>query len=123
MYISTIELAKTTITRVVRVENGPVLAPAGYRRWYRLDTIRIEYVWKDGQFQVDSTFRISLSGQWVKKDRTNAIDRATGMTPDYVDRRARKWETQYAFLDEIIELLRPANDLSMHAYLDYEVEV
>lgn len=122
MKISTIGPVKITVVRAVRVDDGPVLAPAGYRRRYRLDTIRIEYVWKDGQFKADHPFQISLSGHWVKKDGTDAADRATDVRPDYVDRWTRKWETQYAFLDEVIELLRPADDLSMYTYLDYEVE-
>lgn len=120
----TTEESKATVRRVAHLADGPVARANGYRRDYQVDTVVIEYTWKDGRFDVDSTFDIRLAGPWTKKDGSPAKDRASDMRPTTVDWSSRLDLTpDHAWLTPVIELLRPAPDLSMAILLDHEREI
>lgn len=121
MKVST-DKSRATVRRVARItEDQPVVKPVGYRRPFRVDTVVIDYEWEDGTFRADDSFSIHMEGHWVKKDGTDALDRAAGMRPDYVSYYSREWQEQYAFLEPIIDRLRPNGDLSMMILTDAEV--
>lgn len=117
----TTESAKATVRRVAKIKDGPVVHPSGYRRDYRVETIVIDYEWKDGRFEIDGSFSVHMSGHWVKQDGTDAKDSAGGMRPEYESYRSLEFAPQYRFLDPIIDLLRPNPDLSMTIALEHEV--
>jgi hypothetical protein len=118
----TSEEATATVRRIARItEDHPVIHPAGYRRAFRVDTVEIEYTWANGEFTVASRFHVHMNGHWVKKDGTDALDRATGMRPEYEDWSARTYQPQYDFLKPIVALLRPNADLSMMTLNETEV--
>lgn len=109
----TSEPAGANVTRIAHLTDGPVVRADGYTRSYRVDTISIRYTWtpETGRFDVDDTFDVNLAGPWVKKDNTDAKDRAAGLRPEYTSWRSGTWKTQYAWLQPVIELLRPSPGL------------
>lgn len=118
----TTEKSKATVTRVVKIiADRPVVHPGGYKRKFRVDTIAVTYTWDDGRFAVSSNFDVSMSGHWTKQDGSDAKGRAYRMWPEYDYDRMVGWESQYDFLKPIIELLRPAGDLSMTILNEAEV--
>lgn len=121
MKVST-ELSKATVRRVARItEDRPVVKPSGYRRSFSVDTVVIDYEWKEGRFEVTDAFAVHMSGPWLKKDGEDAKDKAAGMRPDYESYASREWQPQYDFLAPIIEILRPRGDLSMITLREHEV--
>lgn len=109
----TTKVAYATVQRRVYIEDGPIIKADGYTRRYRVDTVTILYTWTDSQFKVAHSFDVKLAGHWVKKDGSNAADRATDMRVDRVDYTSSNWTEQYQFLLPIIETLRPAPNLDM----------
>lgn len=115
--------SKPAIARVIRqfeVPVGPVIRPDGYQRSYRVDSGTIEYVWRNGSFVAESIFAIRLDGPWVKRDGTDAKDRATGMRPTGANQELAE---DYRWLKPVIDRLRPQSDLSMTSLHNYEVKV
>lgn len=109
------------ITRTVRIDDGPVVQPDGYRRRFRVQIVTITYTWTGQHWEARDGFNFSLSGPWVKKDGTNAADRATGMRPDYEDWSARAFTDQYKFLHVVRDLLRPRGAAAMMNLRDVTV--
>lgn len=117
----TTEQTTATVRRVVKIEDGPVLHPDGYRRKFQVETVVIDYVWKDGRFQLEGSFSIHMSGHWIKKDGTHALDTAAGMRPSYLTYTSHELEPQYNFLLPLVDQLRPGPDLSMIIMKDHEL--
>lgn len=125
MKVTTSEIeTKATVRRVARITGDrPVVQPDGYRRAFAVDTVVIDYTWKDGRFVVDDNFAVHLDGPWQKKDGQDAKDRAVGMRPERVHYTSQEWKPEYAFLAPIIELLRPFAELAMATLDGAEVGV
>lgn len=109
------------IYRTVRIDDGPIVQPDGYRRRFRAQTVTITYTWTGQHWEAKDRFNFSLSGPWVKKDDTNAADRATGMRPDYEDWSVRTFTDQFKFLHVIRDLLRPHGTAAMMDLRDTKV--
>lgn len=117
----TTDHAKATVRRVARIEDGPIVKPDGYRRSFQVETVVIDYEWKDGSFQIEGSFSIHMHGHWIKKDGTHALDTASGMRPSYLTYTSHELEPQYNFLLPLVDQLRPGPDLSMVIMKDYEL--
>lgn len=108
----TSEPAVATVVRVIRIEGGPVVQPAFYRRSFRVDHVQIKYTWIDGRYTVGHDWDIRMAGQWIKKDGTDAKDRAGDIRPSRsFDSLA--FEPPFAFLDALVTMLRPSGELAM----------
>lgn len=118
----TTEKQTVTVQRVIEVDDGPVIRPAHYRSSFRLDIIRIEYTWKDGEYVVPGGSAISMGGHWIKKDKTAGKSRAVDISPDYANYRTGEYTEQYAWLQPLVDLLRPAGVPFMTVLLGHEVE-
>lgn len=108
----TSEPAVATVIRTVRIEDGPVVQPVFYRRSFRVDHVEIKYTWIDGRYTVKRDWDIRMAGQWIKKDGADAKDRAGDVRPNrsFED---LTFEPPFAFLNALVTMLRPGNDLAM----------
>ncbi len=118
----TTEKQTVTVQRVIEVDDGPVIQPAHYRSSFRLDIIRIEYIWVDGEYRVPGAYAIHMGGHWLKKDETPGKSRATDITPDYANYRTGEYTEQYVWLQPLIDLLRPTGAPSTTVLREHEVE-
>lgn len=85
-----------------------------------VDHVEVEYVWKGGAWVVDSCFSVDISGEVLKKDDTPSKNRHTRHAPST---GAYDREEPWAWLDAVIDLLRPTGDLTMTVLLEHEVQV
>lgn len=102
--------------RVSITEDRPTV-PMAYARPPKqvlVDHAEIEYVWKNGEWVVDSWVSVRVSGDVLKKDGEPSKNQHTRHAPDH---REEPW----AWLDTIIDLLRPNGHLSMMVLKDSEV--
>lgn len=117
----TTERTSMRIKRVVRVDEGPVIAMAysATGRQFRVEWIQVEYKWQDGEWVVNSAFSVELGGYVLKKDGQPSKNWHVS-NPDW-DYRERRFKDGYEFAQKIIDELRPSGDLSMSIFQDYEV--
>jgi hypothetical protein len=119
MRITTTETT-VSVTRHVALTDAPIVTPEGYRRSLQPDKLLITYVWRDGRYVTDR-YGIVMAGPWIKKDHTPAADRAGSIHPETQKFPSTDWAEQWAWLQPIIDLLRPDGDLSMTIANDHEV--
>lgn len=110
-----------SVNRHVALTDAPIVTPDGYRRSFQPDSLVITYVWRDGRYVADR-YGIVMTGPWIKKDGTPAADRAGSIRPEAFWRESSThWTEDWAWLQPIIDLLRPDGDLSMTVTNDLEI--
>lgn len=121
MKVST-QQSTAKIKRWVRVDNGPVHAQAysSSGKRFRVELVTIEYAWKNGEWVIDSSFAVSLTGTVLKKDGTDSKVTHSGH-PEYKSWNSREYGDEFEWLNEVIEILRPRADLSMVTLREHEL--
>jgi hypothetical protein len=95
----TTKSTQVAVTREVALTDAPVVTPDGYRRAFQPD----------------------MAGPWIKKDGTPAADRAGSIHPEIQKFPNTDWTEQSAWLQPIIDLLRPNGNLSVTITNDHEI--
>ena len=115
MKVST-QAAYLTVDRQFTIdENRPVVTPDSLSGGKQVRIYRgvITYVWKDGDWTLNSRWSIDLLGVVLKKDGTESqLDHRTH--PEQTSYRAdATWTAQYTWIQAVVDLLRPSGDLAM----------
>lgn len=116
----TTKSTQVAVTREVALTDAPVVTPEGYRRAFQPDRLVITYTWQDGQYVV-TRYNVVMAGPWIKKDGTPAADRAGSIHPEIQKFPNTDWTERWAWLQPIIDLLRPNGDLSITVTDDHEI--
>lgn len=114
---------QVTIKRSVTVTDGPVV-PQSYSstgRRFRVERITITYKWINGRWVVDSQFSIDLVGTVLKKDGSDSLNTHCGH-PEYTDWKTREFRGPYAFVQDVVDLIRPSGDVEMPEVAGHYVE-
>jgi hypothetical protein len=125
MKVST-EPAHMTVVRRFKISEGHPVVGMAYSRdgkKIRVYAGEIDYTWKDGRWIITSEYSIKLNSVVLRKDGTdskNLHSRPPGSTRARYD---QPWELHedFAWLQPIIDLLRPGGDLTMTILNEHEV--
>jgi hypothetical protein len=101
-------------------EGHPTIAMAYARppKTVVVDHVEIEYVYKNGDWVVDSVFSVDISGVVLKKDGEPSKNRHSRNAPS---KSGYDKEEPAPWLDEIVEILRPRGELSMVTLREHEL--
>lgn len=113
MKVST-QNTKIEIRRWFTIDEDHPVVPMAYARppkEVRIERGYIDYQWKDGRWVCDSSWDVSVSGPVLKKDGTPSKNNHSRSAPHRYDTDPEAWP----WLDEIIDLLRPAGDVTLVA--------
>lgn len=124
MKVST-ETANMKIKRWFHIdEDQPVVGMAYSRDGKKVRVIRgtIEYLWKDGQWVVDSEFSVDLVTVVLKKDGSDSLNTHARHADTKSYSGKENWTEEFAWIKPIVDLLRPTGELSLALLAEYEVD-
>lgn len=122
MKVST-QLATLRVTRRFTItENHPIvgMAYATQPKKVRVESGQIEYSYKDGRWVIDNEYAINLNAIVLKKDGTDSLNKHS-RHPNTVSYRDVTFTPDFAWLQPVVDILRPRGDLSMITLTEHEL--
>lgn len=119
----TTDHTKAEITRAFTITENHPIVPFAYARPpkdIRVTHGSITYTWKDGEWVVLGETSITVSGVVLKKDGSDS-KLTHHRWPTQVSYREPVFTERFAWLQPIVDLLRPRGDMSMMVLNEAEV--
>ncbi len=105
-------------TRFVTVEDGPIHRQAHSLngKEFRVERVVIQYTLKDGRWDIDSSYAVSLGGTVLKKDGSDSRV-AHSRHPEIADWRNVHFTGEWEWVQQLVDALRPTGDPEVPLFL------